>query len=151
MPATLYHEDAPPGVVFLLAHIAPMVAGGQLAGLGQTRVETDPLPFCEVNILTTMVDDFPARDTVLASVHIFSSATTPAERAQARVNSDQVHRRILLLVQDPSITVTMPDSSLVGCDYLEVVEKPVLRPYGVDTMHRYVGRYRYGLPYVTAS
>jgi hypothetical protein len=145
LPVSLYGQDAPPGVVFLLAHIAPLMA------VGQTRIETDPLPFCEVNILNTAVDDFPSIDTVLASVHIFSSATTPAERAQALDNANQVHRRIMLLVSDASMTVTMPDGSHAACDYLEIVEKPVLRPYGVNTIHRYVGRYRYGLPFVAVS
>lgn len=141
----LYNEDAPPAGIFLMAHLSP------LGAVGQTRIETDPLPFYEVNILDIGVDWNLSIDTALVSVHIYCSAKTPAERAQARVTAADCHRRILLLAHNPLLDVVMPDTTIANCEYLEVVHKPSLKPYGVNTIHRYTGRYRYGLSLVAVS
>jgi hypothetical protein len=139
---TLYTEDIPAPVVFMLAHLSA------LGAVGQTRIETDPMPFREVNVVNTAPDSNLFYADCLASVHTFHWARTPQERADALDHAKETDRRIMLLGNNPLTDVTMPDATIANCEYLDVVEKSILRPYGVNTIHRYVGRFRYGLSFV---
>lgn len=144
MTAELYTADAPNAVLVMLAWLEPL--GG---AFGQTRYEDGPLPYRQVNRIGTGTDDnYVLADEALVSIHIFGDAKTPESRSAALHEADRTHKRMLLMKYDLP-EVTMPDSTLACLDFLDVVEKPSLQDYKDDRIARYVGRYQYGMSFVT--
>lgn len=113
---------------------------------GWERKAGDPLPFTLVNHITGTESASEGYADPVVSVHTFCDKTLGAPAA--RDECDKTHRRMLLLMTKPQITV---GNRLVAVQYVEVVpgEQPRWEFYS-DNILRKVGRYRIGLPYVAS-
>jgi hypothetical protein len=140
MTVELLGRAAPNSQAFVLAWLAPLGACGSRRKIG------DPLPYRLVVRVGGATDLFS--DSPLVSVHTFGDSTTDLADTMASRAADITHRRMLVLLDDPTTNVTMSDGSVANCEYLEVKEAPRKEPYHDTSVIRYVGRYELGLKLV---
>jgi hypothetical protein len=133
MTVELLGRAAPDPQEFLLAWLAPL--GDECS---TRRNPNDPLPFrmvVRVGGAGDLFSDFP-----LMSVHTFGATDTLASRA-----SKVTEQRLLVLLDDPTTNVLMPDGSIANCENFEVKEAARKEHYHNTSVIRYVGRYALGL------
>jgi hypothetical protein len=143
----LLGRAAPNAQAFVLAHLAPLNGlTTPPGGVGSLRNPKDPLPFRLVQRVAGANDlfsDFP-----VVSVHTFGANTGNLADTLASRAADITHRRMLVLLDDPTTDVIMADGSIANCEYLEVKEAPRKEPYRDTSVIRYVARYELGLKLV---
>lgn len=140
MTVDLLSRAAPNVQAFVLAHLAP------LGAVGTRRNPGDPLPFRMVTRITGPSDLFT--DYPVVSVHTFGDAAAGQADTLANREADITHRRMLVLLDDPTTPVLMANGVVAYCNYLTVKETPVKVQYRDTTVIRYVGRYELGLDLV---
>ncbi len=136
-----YPQDAPNAIAFLLAWLAP------LGPCGEKRwAAGDPVPYRMVTRFGGGANDMDMfADEALLSVHTFGNTVT-----QAQTEEQNTHRRIMVLIKDPSINVALADSSVANAAYIETTERGVRVDYADTTIQRVVSRYRISLEFVAA-
>lgn len=143
---------APPGVELAdqLADDVEEIVIGTLVVLRRTadeRKPTDPLPFTIVTHVAGAENPDEGTAAPVVSVH------TLTQKSLGKVNLKNearlTHRRMLWLGKSCP-TITLADGRLVSVDYVDVLESPIVVPYGDDLILRKVGRYEVGLTYVSA-
>ena len=137
----LYPKDAPNAIAFMLAWLAP------LGPCGEKRwAAGDPVPYRMVNRFGGGANDMDLfADDALLSVHTFGNTVT-----EAQTEEQNTHRRIMVLIADPSINVVLADSSVANASYIETTERGVRVDYGDTAIQRVVSRYRISLEFVAA-
>lgn len=107
-----------------------------LSGIGTASVERpagDVLPFYMVTRVAG--DDDKVWDYPVVDVDSFA-----ADRNAAFVASRVAHRRILSLLPDDEITLY--DGGKATVDWVRTDQAPIYADWGLDTIQRYVARYR---------
>lgn len=139
--------SAPNVEAYLLAWLLPLAAQNAPVGipavncLGSRRwLAGGPLPYYQVKRITGADDEFEFADKPTVSVHVFGPDYTTAARM-----ADECHKRIRVLIDDPSTDVTMADSSIVNAEYVQTVEGFTEQDYGDTSIVRFVARYRFSL------
>jgi hypothetical protein len=140
MSVELLGRAAPNAQAFLLAWLAPLGACGTLRNPG------DPLPFRMVTQIDGSGDLFS--EWPLVSVHTFGDTAGDIPDTLAMRASSITHRRLMLLMDDPTTEVQMADGSIAGLEYFDVKELPKKVNYHDTSVIRYVGRYELGLKLV---
>jgi hypothetical protein len=130
---------APNVTAYLLAWLLPLA--GDQHHLGAKRWQAgDPRPYYLVNRIDGADDEYTFSDEPIVSIHVFADSYTEAARL-----ADQMHKRMRVLIDDPSTDVTMADGSIVNAEWVQTVEVPTRRDYGDTSIERFVGRYRLSL------
>lgn len=141
MTVELFDQDTPDVADFVIAWLLPL--GNTWA---KHPIDDKTFPYRIVNPLvdSDRLDGMTGES--LVSVH-----TMHRTFGEAKAEAKRTHRRMLLLANNPSLTVVMPDGQTANADYLEVVQKPLHVDYGDTDTQRFVARYRVGFTYVTVS
>lgn len=139
MTVELFDQDTPDVADFVITWLLPL--GNTWA---KHPIDDKTFPYRIVNPLVDgdQLDGMTGES--LVSVH-----TMHRTFGEAKAEAKRTHRRMLLLANNPSLTVVMPDGLTVNADYLEVVQKPLHVDYGDTDTQRFVARYRVGFSYVT--
>lgn len=141
---------APDAESYVLAWLYPLAVQNAPAGvpaekcLGSRRwIAGAPMPYYQVKHITGPDNayDFSAQPVV--SIHVFTGDYTQTARL-----AHELHRRMRVLIQDPTTDVVMADSSIVNAEWVETVEIPAEQDYGDTKIVRFVGRYRLSLHFV---
>ena len=132
--------------VWLQRYLSPLVSvtpwqtalGSKLWATGM------PKPYRAVRRITGPRDEFT--DEPVMRVHTFDATYTGAAIEAAR-NDDM----IVELVRYPGWAVTMPDSSVVRCEWAEITEAAHEEDYGAESVvTRFVSEYRFGFSDIPA-
>jgi hypothetical protein len=139
------YAEAPEDIEDLvLAWLLPLA--GSPTGLGAERPDGAPPLFRMVTGLVTTPDSNLFYADALVSVHTFDKTRALAKRA-----AKDTQRRMDELTINSLTDVVMADGRHANVDYVDTVERPHYEPYGVDTIKRYVSRYRIGLAFVAVA
>jgi hypothetical protein len=138
----LLTEHAPDAEDFVVSWLQPIIRAAV------ERKTEDEFPFAIVQYITgTDSVDHGTEDGVI-QIDVLDEARDGVVAVQAaKYTADQVHRRMMFLARHIP-DVTMSDSSVANCDYLNTTEKFHRQPYQNDKVVRYTARYALGLSYV---
>lgn len=143
MSVELLGRAAPNAQAFVLAWLEPLNdLTTPPGGVGSRRRPGDPLPFRMVTRITGAGDlysDYP-----VVSVHTFGDASISQADTYTNREADITDRRMLLLLEDPTINVVMADGTVANCEYLAVKEAPKKVEYHDTSVIRYMARYEIG-------
>lgn len=138
--------SAPNVESYLLAWLLPLAAQNAPAGtpatacLGSRRwMAGAALPYYQVKRITGADDEYEFADKPTVSVHVFGPDYTTAARL-----ADECHKRIRVLIDDPSTDVTV-GAATVNAEYVQTVEGFTEQDYGDTSIIRFVARYRLSL------
>jgi hypothetical protein len=137
----LFDQDTPDVADFVITWLLPL--GNTWA---KHPIDDKTFPYRIVNPLVDADQLDGMTGESLVSVH-----TMHRTFGEAKAEAKRTHRRMLLLANNPSLNVVMPDGQTANADYLEVVQKPLHVDYGDTDTQRFVARYRVGFTYVTVS
>lgn len=147
MTAPLQHDLAAiPAEVFLRAWLLPIVTTSPAtAGIGSKLWATGlPKPYRAVRRIAGPLT--PYGDEPLMRVHTFDVDYTKAATEAAKTDS-----RVLVLVDYPGWSTTLPDGRVVHCDWAEITEAAHEESYGAESVvTRFVSEYRFGFSLIRA-
>ena len=144
MTAALLEWAANDAEALMVAWLNPL-PGFRVAA---ARVAGDPLPFILVTHITGREDaDIGLSDPVV-SVHTLCDKSLGYDNA--KITADTVHRRMLQLCRHQD-AIELPNLLWANVDYCQVEETPIWVPFEDNRILRKVGRYKFGLSYVTAT
>lgn len=134
MTVDLYLRDAASAEAVVTAWLTP------LGNTATKRRAGDSLPQRLVKEVTsTEYERMTAYPVV--SVHVLGR-----DEAEVISEAKAMHRRMLILIDDPLTAVTLTDSSVVTVEWAETVERPHWQFYS-DAILQKVARYRIALPF----
>lgn len=140
MTAELYLPKPPNAIDFVISHLRALPEPCEAV-----RLQTDPPKFRMVNRLPTTPEE--AFDTVaddaLISIHSFGATYTEASDM-----GDVTDQRMLVLVNDPMITVMLFDGTPANAQYVQTVQRAAHVDYEEPDLWRFVSRYKLGLAFV---
>lgn len=145
MTVQLYGEAPEDIEDLVLAWLLPLAISPAYLGAERPDVNGGNLPFRMVTGLVTTPDDNLFYVESLVSVHTFDRTRTLAKRA-----GRDTDRRMEVLANNPLSDIVMGDGRLANVENLDVLEAAHYEDYKVDTVKRYVSRYRVGLSFVAA-
>lgn len=141
MTAALYVPKPPNAVDFVISWLRPI--GDPCEAV---KLQTDAVyPFRMVNRPPGTADERMEliADDALISVHTFASTWSAASDA-----ADITHERMLVLVNDPTVTVTLFDGTPANAQYVTTAQLPAHVDYEEPDVWRFVSRYKLGLAFV---
>lgn len=141
MTVELFYRDASDAERAIIAWLEPVEYEGDPLRMAVERKPSDPLPFVLVSELTATEDCQQISSYPLMSVRVLGSSI-----AQVKAVSSLVHRRMLVLADDPLQDIVLPDSSVVSVEWLETVER-FHSEYYSDTVKQRCARYQMGVPF----
>lgn len=136
MTVDLSARDATDSERLVLAWLGPL---GYRAAVA--RRAGDSLPFVIVTELIATEDSQQLAAYPTVSVHILA-----ATAGEVKTVADLVHRRMLVLADDPLQDIHL-DAETASIEWLETVERPHAEYYS-DTVARRVARYRMAVPFI---
>lgn len=146
MTVELYGEAPEDIEDIVLAWLLPLAISSAYLGAERPDVNGGNLPFRMVTGLVTTPDANLFYAESLVSVHTFDRTRTLAKRA-----GRDTDRRMEVLGHNPFADIVMAGGRLANIETFEVVETAHYEDYKVDTVKRYVSRYRVGLSFVATS